>query len=206
MSLRFALLGLVALRPRSGYEIKRTFERSIFYIWNVTGAQIYNTIRDLREEGLITSEAVAQEGRPDKQVHTITAAGRAALAAQGGEPIREEMLRDKVLLRIFFGNFVESEVMAREIDAYLERVRGEAAYLQSVERRVVANPGPEHEARRFQLLSLRLKMAQLRAMDEVLVREGYGRSGVRRRDGGAAAETSAAETSPAETSPAGAGG
>lgn len=177
MSLRFALLGLVALRPQSGYEIKRTFERSIFYIWNVTGAQIYNTLHNLREEGLITSEDVPQRGRPAKQVHTITEEGRADLAAQGGEPIREESLRDRVLLRIFFGNFVDPTIMHREIDAYLQRMRDEVAYLGGVEERVTANPGANHQARRFQLLSLRLKVAQLRAMDEVLRDEGYGGGG-----------------------------
>lgn len=174
MSLRFALLGLVALRPMSGYEIKQTFERSIFYIWNVTGAQIYNTLKQLRGEGLLVSEDVVQQGRPDKQVHTITGAGQRALEEEGGQEIRAEALRDKVLLRIFFGNFAEPGAMEREIDAYMDRIREEIAYLESVDRRVTARPGANHEARHFQLLSLRLKVAQLRATAEELLRSGYG--------------------------------
>lgn len=174
MSLKFALLGLVSLRPMSGYEIKQTIERSIFYIWNVTGAQIYNTIKSLQKDGLIESEDVPQQGRPDKQIHSITETGRAALAAEGSSPIQNEQLRDKVLLRIFFGNFAEPGAMPREIDAYMDRIREEIAYLESVERRVTANPGTNHEARHFQLLSLRLKVAQLRATLEELLRSGYG--------------------------------
>lgn len=174
MSLKFALLGLVSLRPMSGYEIKQTIERSIFYIWNVTGAQIYNTIKTLQKDGLIESEDVPQRGKPDKQIHSITEAGRAALADEGSAPIKSEQLRDKVLLRIFFGNFAAPGAMDREIDAYMDRIRDEIAYLESVERRVTANPGTNHEARHFQLLSLRLKVAQLRATLDELLRSGYG--------------------------------
>lgn len=174
MSLRFAILGLVEQQgPMSGYDIKQTVERSIFYIWNVTGAQIYNTLKDLRQRGLLTAETVPQEGRPDKQMHTITDSGRKALAEEADAPIHDEALRDKVLLRIFFGNQADPETMAREIAAYMARMRAEIEYLESVERRVSANPGPKHAARHFQLLSLRLKVAQLKGMEDELRRAGY---------------------------------
>ena len=164
MSLKFAILGLVEQQgPMSGYDIKRTIERSIFYIWNVTGAQIYNALKDMREKGLLSAETVAQDGRPDKRLHEITEAGRAALVEEADAPIRDEALRDKVLLRVFFGNQADPEAMAREIEAYMARIAQEIDYLENVERRVLANPGSQHAARHFQLLSLRLKVAQLRA-------------------------------------------
>lgn len=177
MSLKFALLGLVALRPRSGYDIKRVVDRSIFYIWNVTATQIYNALRALRDEGLITSESVPQQGKPDKQIHTITDKGREILETFANEPIREEMVRDKVLLRIFFGNFADSERIEEELSAYLQRIREEQDYLHGVEQRVLAHPGTQHEARRYQLLSLRLKVAQLRATEEELKRFGVREPG-----------------------------
>jgi hypothetical protein len=63
--------------------------------------------------------------------------------------------------------------MAREIEAYMARIHQEIDYLESVERRVLANPGSQHAARHFQLLSLRLKVAQLRGMEEEFRRAGY---------------------------------
>jgi DNA-binding PadR family transcriptional regulator len=174
MSLKFAILGLVEQQgPMSGYDIKQTIERSIFYIWNVTGAQIYNALRDMREKGLLSAETVAQDGRPDKRMHQITDDGRAALVGEADAPIRDEALRDKVLLRVFFGNQADPEAMAREIEAYMARIHQEIDYLESVERRVLANPGSQHAARHFQLLSLRLKVAQLRGMEEEFRRAGY---------------------------------
>ncbi len=170
MSLKFALLGLIALRPASGYDIKKTIDRSVYFIWNVTGPQIYNTLAQLRAEGLVTAEAVRQTGRPDKQLHTITARGQAALREFAGAPVRSSVTRDEVLLRIFFGNFADAAVMRREIEAYIERIRHERTFMQATEARITAHPGERHEARRFQLLSLRLKVAQYAAMEAELGR------------------------------------
>jgi DNA-binding PadR family transcriptional regulator len=168
MSLKLAVLGLLALKPASGYDIKRTIDRSIFFIWNVTGPQIYNTLRALRDDGLITSEDVAQKGKPDKQLHRITAAGSRALQDLANAPVRASVTRDEVLLRIFFGNFADEAVVMRELEAYLARIRVERATMEATEARVEAHPGPRHEARRFQLLSLRLKVAQYRALEQEL--------------------------------------
>jgi PadR family transcriptional regulator AphA len=168
MSLRFALLGLLAVEPASGYDLKRAINRSTYFIWNATGPQIYNTLHKLREEGYINSEALPQTGKPDKQIHTITAAGRAALKEFTSEPIRASVTRDEVLLRIFFGNFANKNTIKREIEAYLDRIRHERAYMEATKARIDAHPGRRHNARRFQLLSLRIKVAQYRAMEQEL--------------------------------------
>jgi len=170
MSLRFALLGLLAVEPASGYDLKRAINRSTYFIWNATGPQIYNTLHNLREEGFITSESKAQKGKPDKQIHTITAGGRAALKEFMGKPIRSSVTRDEVLLRIFFGNFASKKTIKRELEAYLDRIGQERAFMETTEARINAHPGGKHEARRFQLLSLRIKVAQIRAMEQELVR------------------------------------
>jgi transposase len=78
--------------------------------------------------------------------------------------------RDEVLLRIFFGNFASKKTIKRELEAYLDRIGQERAQMQATETRINAHPGPKHEARRFQLLSLRIKVAQIRAMEQELGR------------------------------------
>jgi PadR family transcriptional regulator AphA len=139
MSLRFALLGLLAVQPASGYDLKRAINRSTYFIWNATGPQIYSS-------------------------------GRAALKEFMGKPIRASVTRDEVLLRIFFGNFASRKTIKRELEAYLDRIGKERATMEATEARINANPGGKHEARRFQLLSLRIKVAQIRAMEQELTR------------------------------------
>lgn len=169
MSLRFALLGLLAVEPASGYDLKRAINRSTYFIWNATGPQIYNTLHTLRAQGYITTEALAQRGKPDKQIHTITASGRAALQEFMSEPIRSSVTRDEVLLRIFFGNFASKNTIMRELGSYLDRIRHERAFMEATKARINAHPGEKHEARRFQLLSLQIKVGQIRAMEQELV-------------------------------------
>ena len=170
MSLRFALLGLLAVQPASGYDLKRAINRSTYFIWNATGPQVYNTLNKLREDGFITSKSQPQQGKPDKHIHTITARGRSALKGFMEEPIRAAVTRDEVLLRIFFGNFASKKTIKRELEAYLDRIGQERAQMQATETRINAHPGHKHEARRFQLLSLRIKVAQIRAMEQELGR------------------------------------
>jgi DNA-binding PadR family transcriptional regulator len=170
VSLKFALLGLISLKPASGYDLKRIFDRSIYFAWNVTGPQIYNTLRALRDDGLVTGRSIAQQGKPDKLVHTLTDRGAQALHEFANEPIRAAMTRDEVVLRIFFGNFADDEIVTRELGAYLDRIRNERAFMEATEARVVAHPGERHRAREFQLLALRLKVAQYRAMEQELAK------------------------------------
>ncbi len=169
MSLKIALLGLLSIEPASGYDLKQTIERSIHFIWNATSPQIYSTLRNLRDSGHISTEELPQQGKPDKQIHSITPSGRTALEAFLSEPIRSSVTRDEVLLRIFFGNFCAPDAMQRELRSYLERVREERAFLETVEARICANPGPNTDARQFQLLSLRIKVAQSRATERELM-------------------------------------
>jgi len=175
MALRFALLGLLAVEPASGYDLKRAINRSTYFIWNATGPQIYNTLHKLREEGYITTKSLAQTGKPDKQIHTITKSGRRALKDFMSEPIRASVTRDEILLRIFFGNFANEKTINRELASYLDRIRQERAFMEATEARINAHPGRRREARRFQLLSLRIKVAQYRMLEQELdrfLREG----------------------------------
>ena len=98
------------------------------------------------------------------------ASGRAALKEFVGKPIRASVTRDEVLLRIFFGNFANKKTMKRELAAYAERIGKVRAYMEATEARVTAHPGAKHAARRYQLLSLRIKVAQIRAMEQELAR------------------------------------
>ena len=50
------ILGLLAIGPRSGYEIKATVDRSTRYFWAASYGQIYPELRRLEREGLIEGE------------------------------------------------------------------------------------------------------------------------------------------------------
>jgi DNA-binding PadR family transcriptional regulator len=71
----------------SGYELARRFDRSIGYFWAATHQQIYRTLKAMEDAGWVEVTPVVQQGRPDKKVYAVSAAGRAELARWVSEPL-----------------------------------------------------------------------------------------------------------------------
>lgn len=87
MALPHAILVSLCEQSGSGYELARRFDRSIGYFWNATHQQIYRTLRAMDSAGWVCATTVAQHGRPDKKVYTVSQAGRAELARWIAEPL-----------------------------------------------------------------------------------------------------------------------
>ena len=50
----YAILGMLTLRPMSGYDIRATIGESIAYFWTESYGQIYPTLKRLTKEKLLT--------------------------------------------------------------------------------------------------------------------------------------------------------
>lgn len=99
----FGLLGLLATRPFTGYELTRQVQRSLRFAWPTSEAHLYREQKRLVELGWAT---VADEpaGRRTRKRYTITAAGRDALAQWQTTPPQEPQLHVEGILRVFFGD------------------------------------------------------------------------------------------------------
>ena len=95
--IKFLLLGLLAGRPRHGYELKALFEELFGGTWPLNPGQVYMTQARLEEENLVTSEVVEQDLLPDRRMYSLTEEGRQELKRWTTEPaagpirIRDEM-------------------------------------------------------------------------------------------------------------------
>ena len=97
----WAILGLLAMEPRSGYDLKRSIDRTIRHFWAASYGQIYPELKRLEEAGWIVG---ADGGSRARRVYRATPAGRAALVDWlHGRETRIE-LRDESLLRLFFAD------------------------------------------------------------------------------------------------------
>jgi PadR family transcriptional regulator AphA len=108
-----ALLGLLADRELSGYDLKRVVERSVGYFWRPARSQIYAVLPRLVERGLARRRDVAQKNRPDKQLYRITATGRAALRDWLDHAPLEPEPERILLLKLFFGAHADPEALLR---------------------------------------------------------------------------------------------
>lgn len=87
VALPHAILVALSEQSGSGYELARRFDRSIGYFWAATHQQIYRTLRAMEDDGWVHVTPVAQQGRPDKKVYTVSDAGRAELARWIDDPL-----------------------------------------------------------------------------------------------------------------------
>src|SRR6187397_1683791 len=97
------LLGLLASKPCSGYDIKRVVDRSTRFFWAASYGQIYPELKRLEAEGLIEGEDRPNGGR-SRRVYTLTPAGREALLEWMRSEITTIELRDESLLRLFLAD------------------------------------------------------------------------------------------------------
>src|SRR5512139_4320073 len=103
MSVRYALLGLIAQRPRHGYELHAAFEAVMGgeALWDVKPAQIYSTLGRLKESGDICEEPADGDGEgPERRIYAITDKGRTDLTAWFDLPIEREHQRDEVFTKL----------------------------------------------------------------------------------------------------------
>lgn len=102
MSIKHALLALLAGDPAHGYELKKRYDEAVGLLWPLQQAQVYNNLRLLQQEGLVELDArVAQANLPDQKRFRLTQAGQSELAAWIGEPVRtNRKLKDDFYLKL----------------------------------------------------------------------------------------------------------
>jgi PadR family transcriptional regulator AphA len=115
-----ALLGLLSLRPMSGYDIRQLIPQSIGHFWSESYGQIYPGLKRLAAAGLVRKKTERKKGSPDRNVYSLTAEGRERLREWLKLPVAEEVPRNELLLKLFFGAHVSPSVNRERVQAYLE--------------------------------------------------------------------------------------
>jgi len=120
---RYALLGMLTYQPMSGYDMKKMSDHSIGHFWNENYGAIYPVLRRLEEEGLVTKVRHEQEGAPARNVYSITEDGRRVFEDWLRRPPDRMLLREELLLQVFFGQWTEPEVVLAKLEAEDRRCR-----------------------------------------------------------------------------------
>ena len=135
----WAVLGLVALEPRSGYDVKRIVDRSVRHFWAASYGQIYPELRRLEEAAWIAGDDAPRGGR-SRRVYRITLEGRRALEGWLHGPETRVELRDESLLRLFFADTLPAEDALGLLRGRREGYRQMLAYLLSLDDGVGVDP------------------------------------------------------------------
>lgn len=101
--MKYILLGLIAQRERSGYEIKKLFASEVGDFWYSNHSQIYPELLRMERAYLISSYVETVGTKLEKKLYCITAQGRTALASWMKEPLGDlAPSRDEFTMKFYF--------------------------------------------------------------------------------------------------------
>lgn len=116
---KYALLGVLTLSSGSGYDIKKFCDSSIGHFWHENYGHIYPVLKKMEEEELITKKVEQTEGRPSKNIYSITEKGKKELEQWLILPVEQEPARSELLLKIF----CSKDIPVRNVIEKIEKVR-----------------------------------------------------------------------------------
>jgi len=139
------ILGMLAARPRSGYEIKQLVDSSARFFWAASYGQIYPELKRLEKQGVITGTDSANGAR-QRTTYRLTAAGKRAAREWIAGPPEVFELRDEGMLELFFAGSIDPARAPEIARERADRAAASAARLRAIEEQVEATgeqEGPE---------------------------------------------------------------
>ncbi|HSC26462.1 MAG TPA: helix-turn-helix transcriptional regulator, partial [Vicinamibacterales bacterium] len=159
----YALLGLLALRPWSAYELTGFMRTSaIRRYWPRTQSRLYSEPKNLAAHGLVKATR-EHNGRRRRTVYRVTAKGRRALGRWLGLPPAHVQTWDEAMLKLMLVDLGTREQALATIRAALEHLVGDARYVLEFAGRVAHARGRFPERRHISALSARELTGSMRA-------------------------------------------
>ncbi|MGP6172553.1 PadR family transcriptional regulator [Corynebacterium sp. A21] len=161
MTLRTALLSLLASGPMTGYDLSRRFASSVGFVWQASDSQIYPELRKMEREGLLdTAEVPWGSKGATKTEYSLNTTGRASLAERQQEPVSYPSERDPARLRAAYLEWGTPESARRFLknhQVHFEQLRTRSELMIE-----------ELESRTHQTLSRRLENSEPAEHDRIV--------------------------------------
>ena len=119
----FAILGLLMLGPRHGYELLPHFSRGgeLGLVCTLGTPRLYAILHALEEIGLVRCETEPPSSGPPRKVFSLTEAGADAFRAWLSQPIRRlRQIRQDFLLKLYFSRLIPGHDTQELINAQIE--------------------------------------------------------------------------------------
>jgi len=160
---KYAVLGALSVCPGSGYDIKKLMEQSSSNFWNESYGQIYPILKQLIDEGLATSQAEKQEGKPERYVYTLTERGTEELQRWLTEPVEYVVERNEFLLKLYFGKHLTVEKNIEHVRTFQQMQTQLLRKYENIERYLQAGTASDPDLL-YPLLPLRYGIHRCQAL------------------------------------------
>ena len=128
---RDVILGILNLSPKTGYEINDVLKNQLSFFYDGTYGMIYPTLRKLEAEGMIEKKQVIQNGKPNKNVYTITSTGKEEFEKYMASDVVPESIKSDFLLRLYFGSDnISNDQVTELFSNEIERKQAQLEFIQ----------------------------------------------------------------------------
>lgn len=164
MSLRYAILGLLARESLTGYDLTKRFDSTIGFFWSAKHSQIYPELASLTDESLVTFELVTQTSKPNKKVYTITEQGLAALREWMQTPSEKRSVKDPQLIRVWTLGIVDPLAALPQMRVCLEEWQQRIAIYEEIAQNEQLTDDPHAPDAAWLGAALALRAGQMQAL------------------------------------------
>ena len=137
----YAILGLLAVRPFSTYEITKQMDRALGQFWPRARSKIYEEPKKLVALGLAKAHDEGVGNRP-RTVYSITPKGRRALAKWVPEPAAGPVLEFESLIKVFYAEHGTKEDLLATLRAVREWSDEQTLAADGIPDAYLAHEGP----------------------------------------------------------------
>lgn len=135
------LLGVVAGRPQSGYELKKFFSNTPAMVYEPSPGALYPALRRLEQGGLLRSRLAVSSGRRERRIYRVTGRGLAAHRAWITEPVADETVARDLGLHLMRFVMMEPHVARADVLRFLRALaQGLERFVASIEAFVETSP------------------------------------------------------------------
>lgn len=146
-----AVLGALSIEPMTGYEIRQGIASVLGHFWHESFGQIYPCLTDLVQQELVVT---APGPRPRSTMYSLTDAGRTRLRELLEEPPAQQPPRNGVLLRVFFGDSLAPQALARLLDEQQDSAEARLATYAGIRAGIMSEQS-HHEHHPYWLATVR---------------------------------------------------
>jgi DNA-binding PadR family transcriptional regulator len=138
-----AILGLLARRQLTGYQISKSMKGTHDYFWTAQHSQIYAELGKLTQDGLVSPTVVEGPGPRETRRYAITPDGLSALREWLAATPAPGVERDEFIIRIWSMWLLEPESVQSMVSSHRAQRRKRLEIYRLVEQEMLRDGAPE---------------------------------------------------------------
>lgn len=132
ITIEFAILGLLSMRPMTGYDLKKMLAGSSILYWSGNNNQVYTSLVKLHQKELITQEIELRADGPTRKIYSISKKGEEELKKMLLSEPESPQLIHPFLIQLTWADQLDEGEIYTLLAKYEEEMQAQVSMLQTM--------------------------------------------------------------------------